>query len=145
MVFGTFDILHPGHLHFLRQARARGDFLIVSVARDANAKKFRGYPPVFNERERLFIIRGLKGVDRAVLGDMRGYLRHVRKEKPDIIALGYDQTAYTGELAADIASGKLKAKVVHVKPYRAKRHKSAAYKRVLKNRGDSIGRHRRVW
>ena len=53
MVYGTFDVLHLGHVDFLRQAKALGDFLVVSVARDVNAKKFKGYAPVFGEKERL--------------------------------------------------------------------------------------------
>ncbi|HEY4500387.1 MAG TPA: adenylyltransferase/cytidyltransferase family protein, partial [Candidatus Paceibacterota bacterium] len=42
MVFGTFDILHPGHLYFLRAAKKLGDYLIVSLARDVNVRKIKG-------------------------------------------------------------------------------------------------------
>ena len=132
MVYGTFDVLHPGHLNFLRQAKKLGDFLIVSVARDVNAKKFKGFYPVFSERERLEIIKSLKMVDKAVLGDSGYYLKHTLRENPDIIALGHDQHAYEKHLRRDVDQGKLKAKIVRLKPYKAKRFKSTIYKQLIK-------------
>ncbi|MDP2933509.1 MAG: adenylyltransferase/cytidyltransferase family protein, partial [bacterium] len=118
MVFGTFDVLHPGHLHFLAQARALGDFLVVSVSRDSNAAKFKKHKPVFTEKERLELIQNLHLVDKVVLGSGKNYLEHILTQKPDIIALGYDQTVYTRELSRDVKSGKIKAKVVRLKSYR---------------------------
>ena len=88
MVFGTFDVLHPGHLHFLAQARALGDFLIVSVSRDSNVVKFKKHKPVFTEKERLELVRNLAMADKAVLGSGQNYRKHILAQKPDIIALG---------------------------------------------------------
>ncbi|MFH1181685.1 MAG: adenylyltransferase/cytidyltransferase family protein, partial [Candidatus Woesearchaeota archaeon] len=51
MVFGTFDILHRGHEHFLRQAKKHGR-LIVVVARSSIVRKLKGKPPMFSERKR---------------------------------------------------------------------------------------------
>src|SRR3989338_9592532 len=107
MVFGTFDLLHPGHLSFLRQAKALGDFLIVSIARDANVKSIKGAAPLLRENDRRKLIANLAMVNKTVLGDKRGYLRHVLRQKPDIIALGYDQAAYVAQLKKDIAAGRL--------------------------------------
>lgn len=131
MVYGTFDILHPGHVHFLNQAKRLGDFLIVSVSRDINARRFKGADPVFSERDRLLIVSSLAMVDRAVLGGNGYYLPHTLKEKPDIIALGYDQTAYENHLRADIRAGKLRVRLVRLKPYREKKHKSTLYKTAI--------------
>lgn len=132
MVFGTFDILHPGHISFLRQARALGGFLIVSVSRDVNAKKFKGVFPVFGEKERLEIVASLKMVDKAILGDKNYYLKHTLKEKPDIIALGYDQKAYARHLRQDIKEGKLKVKLVRLKSYKPRKYKSTKYKKSIR-------------
>ena len=132
MVYGTFDILHPGHLNFLRQAKRLGDFLIVSVSRDVNAKKFKGYYPVFGEKERLAIVSSLKYVDQAVLGGRSHYLAHTLKLKPDIVALGYDQRAYERHLRADIKSGKLKARLVRLAPYQSGKYKSTRYKKLIR-------------
>ncbi|MEK9180643.1 MAG: adenylyltransferase/cytidyltransferase family protein [Patescibacteria group bacterium] len=138
IVFGTFDILHPGHLDFLKQAKALGDFLIVSVSRDDNARKFKGYSPLFGENDRLEIIKNLKIVDRAVLGDRHYYLKHTLKEKPDIIALGYDQTAYAKNLLADIKAGKLKVKLVRLKPHKSHYYKSSKFKNLIKRSHGSL-------
>lgn len=130
MAFGTFDVLHPGHLYFLKHAKDLGDVLIVSVARDVNAARFKGQRPLFNEQERLEIVRNLKLVDRAVLGDRGYYLSHILKEKPDIIALGYDQKSYNRHLPADLADHNLKTKIVRLKPFKHKRYKSSKLKSI---------------
>jgi FAD synthetase len=132
MVFGTFDVLHPGHLHFLKEAKALGDFLVVSVSRDENAKRNKGCAPVFAEKDRLEIIKSLKMVDKAVLGGRTNYVKHILREKPDIIALGYDQRAYVKELCYEIAARRMKAKIVRLKPFREGKYKSSKYKNLIK-------------
>lgn len=120
MVFGVFDLLHPGHVNFLRQAKKLGSELVVSIARDVNVKKVKGRFPVQNERVRLAAVRKLKFIDKAILGALRNPLPHIKKEKPDVIALGYDQKSY-------INMGELKkiAKVVRLKSYKPQVYKSA--------------------
>lgn len=132
MVFGTFDVLHPGHLHFLAQARALGDFLIVSVSRDSNVVKFKKHKPVFAEKDRLELVQNVHLVDKVVLGGGQNYRRHILAQKPDIIALGYDQTAYTRELSRDVKSGKIKARVVRLKSFRADKYKSSKIKEKIR-------------
>ena len=119
MVFGAFDILHPGHLDFLKQAKKLGRYLIVSVARDKNVKKVKGVAPVFSEKERLQNIRALKIVDRVVLGGISDPMPHIKKEKPDVIALGYDQGDYLDNLQD------LKIKTVRLKAFKPGAYKSS--------------------
>ncbi|MGB9635179.1 MAG: MazG nucleotide pyrophosphohydrolase domain-containing protein [Candidatus Micrarchaeia archaeon] len=87
---GTFDILHLGHLHYLNHARLLGDRLVVIVSTDKIAKKY-GKSLVHNEKERLEMIRSLRVVDEAVLGNERDMLAPIRKIRPDVIFIGYDQ------------------------------------------------------
>ncbi|MBS3101431.1 adenylyltransferase/cytidyltransferase family protein, partial [Candidatus Woesearchaeota archaeon] len=68
MCAGTFDIIHPGHLFYLSEAKKYGDKLVVVVARDNTSEKFKGRKPAHNERERLEAVRTLEIVDEAVLG-----------------------------------------------------------------------------
>jgi len=63
---GTFDILHPGHLLYLEEARALGDELYVIVAREKNIK--HKPKPIISENQRLKMISSLKAVDEAILG-----------------------------------------------------------------------------
>ncbi len=119
LVFGTFDILHPGHIYFLRQAKKYGDFLIVSLAREKYIKKIKGRRPRHSEIERKRLLESLKFVDKVVLGSKRDYLKHILRQKPDVIALGYDQEAFTESLKEKLAVKGLKVKVVRIKSYKS--------------------------
>jgi len=125
MVFGTFDILHPGHISFLRQAKKLGDFLIVSLAREKFIKQIKGHKPLHSEMERKLMLENLKIVDKAVLGSRDDYIKHIVSQKPDIIALGYDQTVFTENLKQKLAdAGLKKVKVLRLKSYRSRIYKT---------------------
>ena len=120
MIFGTFDMLHEGHLDFFRQARslAPEPHLIVSIARDASVARVKGEKPRRTESERLVLVQGNEFVDEAVLGDESGYIEHIRQARPDIIALGYDQSGeYVEHLEADLTHSGIGAKVVRLKAF----------------------------
>ncbi|MBU7016568.1 MAG: adenylyltransferase/cytidyltransferase family protein [Theionarchaea archaeon] len=87
VVAGTFDILHPGHLHLLEKAAQLGDVYVI-VARDCNINKDK---KVFTEDERLRMIESLKMVKKAVLGDKNDYFKPIIDIDPDYIFLGPDQ------------------------------------------------------
>ena len=91
VAFGVFDILHPGHLYFLKQARKYGDHLTVVVTSDARVLHEKKHKPVFNERERLKMVAALRVVDRAVLGDKVGEWKILKKLNSDVVCVGYDQ------------------------------------------------------
>jgi FAD synthetase len=132
MAFGTFDGLHQGHLNFFKQAKnlARNSFLIVSIARDKNVIKIKKEKPRFSEKERLLLIKKSKLADKVVLAGKAKYLPHILKEKPDIIALGYDQKAYVQNLKKDlknlpVQTGKnILIKIIRLKPYQEKIYKN---------------------
>lgn len=90
MATGVFDILHIGHLYYLSEAKKLGDHLVVVVARDETVKRLKR-EPIVPEHHRLEMIRALKVVDEAYLGERDDFYRIVEMIKPDIIALGYDQ------------------------------------------------------
>lgn len=122
LVFGTFDGLHPGHLNFLNQARKKGDFLIVVVARDKTVKKLKGHWPKFNEKERVGILKSLKFVDKAVLGDEKNPYKIIKKIKPQVICLGYDQKFFVDNLKEELKKLKLKTKVFRLKAFKPKKY-----------------------
>ena len=125
MVFGVFDLLHPGHISFLKQAKKLGSFLIVSVARDINVKKIKGKKPVFDEKKRVAHVKQLKLAKKVVLGGAKDPWPHIVKEKPDIIALGYDQGSFVGNLPEQLRKHKLKTRVVRLKAFRPEVFKSS--------------------
>lgn len=138
MVFGTFDFLHQGHLNFFKQARslAKKPFLVVSVGRDVNVKKNKGQEPTLNQYQRLAEVKACGLVDKAVLGGVKTYLPHIKKEHPSIIALGYDQTAYVDNLKQKLARAGINAKIRRLNAYKPKIYKSS----LRKNKGLYIGK-----
>jgi FAD synthetase len=126
LAFGTFDLLHPGHEHFLREARSHGDHLTVIVARDETVRAVKGRPPAQDERERLAAVRALPFVDDARLGELGDKMRVVRDARPDVICLGYDQRAFTDELTTAFPD----IPVMRLAPYEPERYKSSKMKRA---------------
>jgi FAD synthetase len=86
---GTFDILHPGHLHYLREAKAMGDELHVIVARRDNVTHKE--KPVLLDRQRREMVAALEMVDHAHLGHEEDIFVPLERIRPDVIALGFDQ------------------------------------------------------
>lgn len=106
MVFGVFDGLHDGHLYFLKQAKTYGEALIAVVARDTSAETLKGRAPEENELERLRVITLLTFVDEAVLGDyMQGVYSALKKFRPAVICVGYDQDLLEQDLKEKMVSG----------------------------------------
>lgn len=124
MVFGTFAVLHPGHLYFFRQAKKYGDKLIIVVARDATVRKIKGFLPKLNEKARREMVGALKMVDEAVLGDKFDWYKLILKYKPDVICLGYDQTV-PKDFTSELRGRGVAAKIIRLKSYKPEKYKSS--------------------
>lgn len=128
MVFGTFDMVHPGHEDFFSQARALGKtpHLIVSIARDDAARRHKGSLPRHSEEERLALVRTHPMVDEAVLGDSIGYVEHIVRLAPDIIALGYDQAGeYVEHLERHLKEAGCAARIVRLEAFKPETYKTS--------------------
>jgi FAD synthetase len=127
MVFGTFDLVHPGHLSFFRQAKKLGDYLIVVVARDKNSLKAKGRPPKNAEKSRLARVRKADLVDKAMLGSRaHNFYRTIRTHKPAIIALGYDQKPTIRQLKRDLKKHRIKGvQITRLRSYKPNLYKSS--------------------
>jgi len=114
--FGTFDILHEGHKHFLQEAKEHGDILVVVVARDKTVKKVKGQLPKNSEDERLAAIQELEFVDHAMLGhEDEDKYAVVVDVHPDVIFLGYDQFAFTEKLQDELRQRGLHPEILRSK------------------------------
>ncbi|MDY6770264.1 MAG: adenylyltransferase/cytidyltransferase family protein [Candidatus Nanohaloarchaea archaeon] len=96
MAQGTFDLLHPGHLHYLEESAALGDELYVVIARDSRKRAEKDL--VMPEEARRTVVAALEVVDEAVLGSEDSIFDSVETIQPDIITLGYDQDHDENEL-----------------------------------------------
>jgi FAD synthetase len=113
MASGVFDIIHSGHLHYLQEARKLGDELVVVVATDATVRRHK-HEPIIPEKMRLELVSALKPVDAAVLGNEGDKFAVVENIRPDIIALGYDQTFDEKKMEETLRSRGLNVKVVRI-------------------------------
>jgi len=128
IAFGTFDIFHPGHESYLCQAKKLGDYLLVVVARDETVEKVKGFRPKKNERERLKSIQTSKLADGIALGNLEDKFEIIKEYKPEIIALGYDQTSFSKELPKKLKDLRLNAKIVRLNAYKPEIFKSSKLK-----------------
>lgn len=91
---GCFDLLHPGHVRFLQQARAQGEVLIVGLNSDESVRRLKGQGrPLFSQEDRAAMLAALRCVDVVVIFDevlANGLLAQLR---PDIHCKGGDYTA----------------------------------------------------
>ncbi|WP_414838059.1 adenylyltransferase/cytidyltransferase family protein [Candidatus Nanosalina sp. VS9-1] len=88
MAQGTFDILHPGHLHYFEESKKLGDELVVVISRDSRHEDRKIF---LDENDRQKMVQALETVDKAVLGTEGDIYETVEKIDPDVITLGYDQ------------------------------------------------------
>ena len=91
---GCFDLLHRGHVHILRQAKAAGDLLIVAINSDSSVKSIKGASrPILPETDRVELIAAMEMVDYVVLFDEPDPYRLIAAIKPNVLAKGGDWSA----------------------------------------------------
>jgi D-glycero-beta-D-manno-heptose 1-phosphate adenylyltransferase len=91
---GVFDLLHPGHVKYLQDARALGDTLIVGVNSDASVRRNKGPSrPITPEGERAEMLAALQAVDAVVIFDEDTPAEVIRALQPDILVKGADWAA----------------------------------------------------
>jgi FAD synthetase len=116
MATGTFDLLHMGHIFFLKEAKKLGDKLCVVVATDKTVRTLK-HEPINPENIRLNLIKELEIVDEAYLGSEDDMYAIVEKIKPEIIALGFDQIHNEKKINTQLQKRNLAVNVVRLKEY----------------------------
>jgi rfaE bifunctional protein nucleotidyltransferase chain/domain len=108
---GVFDILHPGHVRYLRDARALGDLLIVGVNSDRSVKALNKAPgrPINGETERAEVLGALASVDAVVIFDEDTPHEIISALQPDILVKGADwgENAIVGRDVVEARGGKV--------------------------------------
>lgn len=131
MIFGTFDIVHQGHITFFHQAKKLGDVLIAVVARDARAESIKKKKLLYTEKERKRFLECIRCIDQVVLGSRTDVYQIIKKIKPDVIALGYDQQHFTDILSEKINEFQLKTKVIRLKSHKPEHFKTQKIREIL--------------
>jgi cytidyltransferase-like protein len=134
LVFGTFDIFHRGHEYFLKEAKKHGDFLAVVVARDVTVENVKKQGAVNDENKRASTIRKSGIASEVVLGSLGDKYEVIKKYKPDIICLGYDQKFFVDNLKEKLLQFELKdTKVLHIDSFEPEIYKSSKLRKKIKN------------
>jgi D-beta-D-heptose 7-phosphate kinase/D-beta-D-heptose 1-phosphate adenosyltransferase len=90
---GCFDLLHPGHLKVLAEARAACDRLVVGLNSDASTKRLKGpNRPIQDERSRAQLLAALEAVDLVVIFEEDTPIELIRRVRPDVLVKGGDYT-----------------------------------------------------
>ena len=115
LVGGVFDLIHPGHIHTLKAAKAQGDVLIVVIARISTAAMIKKDRRIYHdEKLRAELVSSLRLVDLAILGREGTLYETVEHIKPDVIALGYDQAHSEKDVADNCQKRNLTVRVVRL-------------------------------
>jgi len=101
ITFGTFDVLHVGHINILERARNLGDRLIVGVSSDALNIKKKGRAPIYREEDRIKIIQSLQFVDEVFVEESLELKKdYILKHRADILVMGDDWKGRFDEMGA---------------------------------------------
>ncbi|MFC3478973.1 adenylyltransferase/cytidyltransferase family protein [Halobacterium litoreum] len=111
---GTFDLIHPGHVHYLEDAAAMGDELHVIVARRENVTHKE--PPVLPNRQRRDVVGALDVVDEARVGHPDDIFAPIEEIEPSVIALGFDQHHDPEAIEAELADRGVDCEVRRASP-----------------------------
>lgn len=115
LVGGVFDLIHPGHIHTLKAAKAQGDVLVVVVARSTTAQKIKKDRKIYHDEVlRKELVSSLNFVDLAIIGREGTLYDTVEAVKPDVIALGYDQAHSEKEVAENCKRRDLNIHVIRL-------------------------------
>ena len=124
MSFGTFDGFHDGHEYYLKEAKKLGSSLVVVIALDQTVFKVKGRLPRRDQEHRKREVEALGIADKVILGNPGDKLKVIIDEKPDILALGYDQTAFIDSLE-NLKSFGLAPNVVRIPSFHPDIYKSS--------------------
>lgn len=139
---GTFDILHPGHVHYLEDAASYGDELHVIIARRGNVTHKE--KPILADRQRRDMVAALDVVDEAHLGDREDIFVPIERIDPDYVVLGHDQHHDEAGIQTALSERGIDCEVRRASA-REKRYEDELLStgriidRILEERGDEAG------
>lgn len=128
LTFWTFDIVHPWHEYYLKNAKLYWDKLITIIATDKNVYKFKSKLPKNSEKVRLENIQNLKISNIVLIWSWNNPMKWLDKYKPKIICLWYDQMWFSDKLNNHIRENNLDIKIFRINSFREDIYKSSKLK-----------------
>jgi len=114
MLGGAFEIIHPGHIHTMAEARKLGDTLVAVVASDDTVRRNKGREPVTPQGWRVTLVSSVRAVDVALAGGSGSIYDTMERVRPDVVALGYDQKHNPAEIEDEARRRGMKLTVVRL-------------------------------
>ncbi|NHZ85049.1 MAG: D-glycero-beta-D-manno-heptose 1-phosphate adenylyltransferase [Planctomycetia bacterium] len=108
---GCFDLIHRGHVEYLRKAKLLGDMLIVGLNSDTSVRRIKGRPrPYQDEQERAAILNAMEMIDMVIIFDEDTPLKLICELKPNILVKGgdYDSRIIVGAKEVEAGGGSVK-------------------------------------
>lgn len=124
---GKFDVLHPGHIYYLKKSSnlVKNSKLYVVLAHEKNIENC-----IFPKEARKMMLEAFEFVDKVIIGEKnRNYINVLESLKPDIISLGYDQDE--GPIGQAIEEMGLKSKIMRVGSLKPDTYSSSKIKKGL--------------
>ncbi len=113
---GCFDLIHPGHVALLEQAKGEGDFLVVGLNSDASVRRLKGPSrPIMDQRARRTVLEAIRYVDQVIIFDEDTPLRLIEEIRPDVLVKGaeYEEEEIVGaELVRSYGGRVVRAEMV---------------------------------
>lgn len=133
MLFGTFDVLHPGHLWFLKKASEYGR-LIVVLTPDKMCLHYKGLLPCRAYDDRKLCLEKISYVYKIAPADMRpGSFRILEKLRPSVIVLGYDQELLRPQLLKRLSDFNMNPDLITLPPYRRRLYRASRLRSLAEN------------
>jgi cytidyltransferase-like protein len=89
--FGSFDLIHPGHLAYLTHAKQQGDFLTTIVASDESIRQFKQHEPQYSQSKRIHHLQDTWLVDTIIAWHPQNFYSTLQDTLPRVLVFGYDQ------------------------------------------------------
>ncbi len=105
---GCFDIIHPGHIFTLHQAKQQGDILCVGLNSDTSVKRNKSsMRPINTQYDRALVLAALKMVDYVIIFNEKTPYRIISKLKPDVLVKGSDWKKVSGKRIVEANGGRV--------------------------------------
>jgi len=124
MVFGTFDVLHPGHEYYISEALklSKDSDIVIVVARDKTVKSIKNFLRNV-EQDRMHVLVERYPEALVVLGDEEDQMKVLRDYKPSMVCFGYDQNSFTELFEASFPE----IEVRRIEAHEPNKYKSSKY------------------
>jgi len=130
LTFGSFDLIHEWHKHYLFEAKKYGTHLSTVVASDENIEKIKGIKTHYPLSERVLMIKNLKIADAIIPGSNENPMQWIEALKPQVICLWYDQRwPFVDKLESEICQLWLDTKIFRIGSHKPEIYKSSLLKK----------------